>query len=120
MPAWESWDAARNPECRIVAEADGEVLGCAGLSPVSQRPVYAGVREAMIYMGEFARGRGVGRRLLCRPVEETEKEGIWALQAGLFPENAASIRIFESAVFGFRERMSGSVGSTTGGGGTWC
>ena len=108
VPDWESWDAARSPECRIVAEVDGEVAGYAGLSAVSTRPVYAGVREVMIYLGECARGRGVGRRLLRRLVEETEKEGIWTLQAGIFPENAASIRVFEKCgfrVLGTHERL---------------
>ncbi|MDE2874375.1 MAG: GNAT family N-acetyltransferase [Gemmatimonadota bacterium] len=108
VPDWDSWDAARSPECRIVAEVDGKVAGYAGLSPVSKRPVYAGVREVMIYMGEFARGKGVGGRLLRRLVEETEKKGIWTLQAGIFPENGASIRIFEQCgfrVLGTHERL---------------
>lgn len=108
VPDWETWDAARSLECRIVAEADGEVVGYAGLSPVSERPVYAGVREVMIYVGESARGRGVGGKLLERLVEETEKVGIWTLQAGVFPENAASIRIFERCgfrVLGTHERL---------------
>ena len=108
VPDWESWVAARSPECRIVAEVDGEVAGYAGLSPVSERPVYGGVREVMIYLGEFARGRGVGTRLLCSLVEETEKLGIWTLQAGIFPENAASIRVFEKCgfrVLGTHERL---------------
>ena len=108
VPAWQAWDAARSPECRIVAEADGEVVGCAGLSPVSERPVYAGVREVMIYVRASARGRGVGGKLLNRLVEETERAGIWTLQAGVFPENAASIRIFEKCgfrVLGTHERL---------------
>ena len=99
MPDWESWNAARSPDCRIIAEVNGQVVGFAGLSPVSTRPVYAGVREAMLYVAERARGRGVGGRLLGRLVEETEALGIWTLQAGIFPENKASIRIFERAGF---------------------
>ena len=108
VPTWESWDAARSPDCRIVAEVDGEVVGYAGLSPVSGRPVYAGVREVMIYVGESARGRGVGRRLLGKLVEESERLGIWTLQAGIFPENGPSIRIFERCgfrVLGTHERL---------------
>ena len=107
-PDWEAWDAARSPECRIVAEVGGEVVGYAGLSPVSERPVYAGVCEVMIYVAESARGKGVGGKLLGRIVEETEKEGMWTLQAGIFPENAASIRIFEKCgfrVLGTHERL---------------
>ena len=108
VPGWENWDAARSPECRLVAEARGEVIGFAALSPVSGRCVYGGVREAMVYIAESARGRGVGGRVLARLVEETEAHGIWTLQAGIFPENAASIRIFERAGFnilGTHERL---------------
>ena len=108
VPDWESWAAARSPDCRIVAEVDGEVVGYAGLSPVSGRPVYAGVREVMIYVGESARGRGVGGRLLGKLVAESERSGVWTLQAGIFPENVASIRIFERCgfrVLGRHERL---------------
>lgn len=99
VPDWRSWDAARSPECRLVAEAGGAVIGYAALSPVSGRCVYGGVREAMIYIAAAVWGRGVGGRLLRRLVEESEGHGIWTLQAGIFPENAASIRIFEKAGF---------------------
>ena len=108
VPDWETWNAARSPDCRIIAEADGETIGFAGLSPVSKRPVYAGVREVMIYIAASARGRGLGTELLGRLVNETETQGIWTLQAGIFPENAASIRVFELAGFrilGTQERV---------------
>ena len=108
VPTWESWDAARSADCRLVAEAVGGVpgegnggcvIGFAALSPVSGRCVYGGVREAMIYIAAAARGRGVGGALLRRLVAESEAQGIWTLQAGIFPENVASIRIFEKAGF---------------------
>lgn len=108
VPDWESWSAGRSPECRLVAEAGGEVIGYAALSPVSGRCVYGGVREAMIYIAAAARGRGVGGRLLRHLVAESETYGIWTLQAGVFPENAGSIRIFEKAGFkilGTHERL---------------
>ena len=41
-------------------------------------------------------------------VEATEAEGIWMLQAGIFPENVASIRAHERVGFrvvGTRERI---------------
>lgn len=108
VPDWESWNAGRSSECRLVAEAGGEVIGYAALSPVSGRCVYGGVREAMIYVAAEARGQGVGKRLLRRLVAESEAHGIWTLQAGIFPENAGSIRIFEKAGFrilGTHERL---------------
>ena len=108
VPDWESWDAARHPECRMIAELDGEIAAYAGLSPVSSRCVYGGVCEVMIYVAASARGRGLGGALLQRLVGETEDLGIWTLQAGIFPENQASIRIFEKAGFrilGTHERL---------------
>jgi len=101
VPAWDAWDAARLPGCRLVAEAGDLVVGFAALSPVSRRPVYAGVAED-------ARGRGLGGRLLTALVEHAEAAGLWTLQAGIFPENAASIALHRRAgfrVLGTRERI---------------
>jgi RimJ/RimL family protein N-acetyltransferase len=52
-----------------------------------------------------ARGRGVGKALLRALVEEPEVHGIWTLQAGIFPENAASIALHKSC--GFRKLACG-------------
>ena len=110
IPAWEAWDAGHLPTCRLVAtdEATGAVLGWAALSPVSSRCVYGGVAEVSVYVAEAARGRGVGRTLLATLVTESEKNGLWTLQAGIFPENAASLRLHEAHGFrqvGRRERI---------------
>lgn len=75
------------------------VLGWAALSPVSSRRVYAGVAEVSVYVARAARRRGVGRALLQALVPESEKNGIWTLQAGIFPENAASIALHKSCDF---------------------
>lgn len=98
-PSWESWDAARHPKARIVAEEEGAVVGFAALSPMSRRPVYAGVAEVMVYVAESARGRGMGTRLLEALVAASEEAGIWTLTAGIFPENEASIRAHHRAGF---------------------
>lgn len=107
-PTWEAWDEARHPECRIAAEEDGRVVGFAALSPVSRRPVYAGVAEVMVYVAADVRGRGVGTELLRALVEASEEAGIWTLTAGIFPENEASIRAHERVGFrrvGCHERI---------------
>jgi L-amino acid N-acyltransferase YncA len=108
-PTWEAWDAGHLGACRLVAEdAAGEVLGWAALSPVSDRCVYAGVAELQVYVGSSARRRGVGRALLEGLVAASETEGIWTLEAGIFPENTASIALHERAGFrlvGRRERL---------------
>ncbi len=101
-PEWESWHDAHLESCRWVArDGGGEVRGWAALSPVSGRCVYGGVAEVSVYVGERARGRGLGRRLLEKLVESSEEAGLWTLQAGIFPENVPSLRIHEAA--GFRE-----------------
>jgi phosphinothricin acetyltransferase len=43
----------------------------------------------------------VGAALLQALVLESEQNGIWTLQAGIFPENAASIALHKSC--GFRK-----------------
>jgi phosphinothricin acetyltransferase len=107
-PEWDAWDAAHLPHCRLVADSAGDVLAWVALSPVSSRCVYAGVAEVSIYVAERARGRGIGIALLSALVEASEHENIWTLQAGIFPENTASIELFRKAgfrVLGRRERL---------------
>ena len=107
-PGWDAWDRAHLPHCRLVAHSAGEVLAWAALSPVSSRCVYAGVAEVSIYVAARARGRGIGKALLSALVEASERENIWTLQAGIFPENAASTELFRKSgfrVLGRRERL---------------
>jgi len=100
-PAWEKWDAGHLRKMRLVARDGNEILGWAALSPVSDRCVYGGVAEVSVYVGAGGRGRGVGRALLDALVEASERNGIWTLQAGVFPENEASIKLHLRC--GFRE-----------------
>ena len=79
----------------------GEIVGWVALSPVSSRCVYQGVAEVSLYVKSSARGQGVGKALLRVAIEESERIGIWTLQAGIFPENAASIALARAC--GFRE-----------------
>jgi L-amino acid N-acyltransferase YncA len=106
-PEWPDWDAGHTAGCRLVADEAG-VIGWAALSPVSDRCVYGGVAEVSIYVAAAARGRGVGRALLDELVRQSEATGFWMLQAGVFPENTASVRLHEHGGFrvvGCRERL---------------
>jgi L-amino acid N-acyltransferase YncA len=95
------WDAAHLRACRLVALDGMRVAGWAALSPASARKVYAGVAEVSVYVGEAFRGVGIGRALLEALVRESEAEGIWTLQASIFPENVASVALHRAC--GFRE-----------------
>lgn len=100
-PSWEDWDKSHLTTCRMVVIEDDEVIGWAALTPVSDRCVYAGVAEVSVYVALSANGKGVGKALLQKLVEVSEENGIWTLQAGIFPENAGSIKIHKAN--GFRE-----------------
>lgn len=107
-PSWEQWNAEHLGTCRLVARRNGEVVGWAALSPVSDRCAYEGVAEVSVYVGTDHRGHGIGSRLLEDLITASEKHGIWTLQAGVFPENEASVRVHEKLGFrrvGRRERL---------------
>jgi L-amino acid N-acyltransferase YncA len=99
-PEWEVWDQSHLKECRIIARKGDKVLGWAALSPVSGRCVYAGVAEVSVYVSADARGKGIGKLLLEKLIDESEAANLWTLQAGIFPENVASVKLHEA--YGFR------------------
>ena len=100
-PSWAAWNDGHLTTCRLVARVDDTVVGWAALSPVSERCVYEGVAETSVYVRGVARGQGIGSALLVALVEASEAAGIWTLQAGIFPENAASLAVHRAC--GFRE-----------------
>jgi arsenite methyltransferase len=107
-PSWPVWSAAHLPEHRFVAVAGDEVVGWVAVSAVSSRRVYAGVVEHSVYVAPAAKGQGIGRRLLDAMITSTEAAGIWTIQAGVFPENSASLTLHHVAgfrVIGVRERV---------------
>ena len=123
LPTWQAWDTAHLAAARLVALPDAaaaagssgaaNVLGWAALSPVSGRSVYAGVAEVSVYVAAAARGRGVGRALLAALVAAAETQGLWTLQASIFPENTASLVLHERSGFrrvGRRERIGQLAG----------
>jgi L-amino acid N-acyltransferase YncA len=108
VPSWREWDEAHLEGARVVALEKDRVVGWAALAPVSDRCTYGGVAEVSVYVAEGHRGRGVGALLLRALIEASEEHGIWTLQAGIFPENVASIRLHEGHGFrkvGVRERL---------------
>ncbi len=109
-PSWEAFDAGKLRAHRFVAldPGDARVLGWVAASRVSDRCAYAGVVEHSVYVHPGARGRGIARALLDALIVSTEAAGVWTVQSGIFPENAASIALHRKAGFrvvGTRERL---------------
>ena len=108
VPTWDEWNAAHLAAHRLVAYDGNDIVGWAALTSYSRRPAYAGVAEVSIYVAAAARGRRVGRTLLRALVAASEAAGIWTLQAGVFPENKASLKLHLGCGFrtvGLRERI---------------
>lgn len=108
-PTWEIWDGKFMKQHRFVAISNNEIFGWAALSSVSSRCVYEGVCEVSVYVSPQASGKGIGTQLLQQLIDDSEAKGIWTLQAGVFPENKASIHLHEKLGFrqvGYREKIA--------------
>jgi phosphinothricin acetyltransferase len=108
IPTYEVWDKAHLKSCRIIAVHNNIILGWAALSPVSGRCVYGGVAEVSVYVGQAYNRKGVGKQLMVELISQSEKNGYWTLQSGIFPENVGSIALHKKVGFrylGTRERV---------------
>ena len=108
VPSYEEWNSNHLSSCRFVAERNGQVVGWAALSPVSGRCVYGGVGEVSVYVDSKQHGLGIGKVLMKHLILNSEKEGLWTLQSGIFPENTGSIKLHEKVGFrkiGYREKV---------------
>jgi len=108
VPSFDVWNEKFIKKCRIVAVLDNKVVGFAVLSQVSKRKVYKGVAEVTVYVAQEKRRKGIGKLLLDTLVNESEKEGFWTLQAGIFSENISSIEMHKKCGFrvvGIREKI---------------
>mgnify|MGYP005990673371 CR=1 FL=1 len=107
-PSWEKWNNEHLVFARLVAFKNNEFVGWAALSQVSNRCVYVGVAEVSVYVGDKHKGKGIGKLLLQNLIRESESNGIWTLQAGIFTDNIASVKLHEKVgfrVIGCRERI---------------
>jgi len=108
VPDWDLWSNSHRKDCRLVAKINNKIVGWAALSNVSSRCVYAGVAEVSVYVDSEYRGNGIGDKLMVSLIKESESQGIWTLQAGIFPENIGSIRLHHKHGFrtiGIKERI---------------
>jgi L-amino acid N-acyltransferase YncA len=109
VPDYESFVKKFHAHLLWVALDDKNVIGWAGLQPVSIRPVYQGVVEVTIYIHNAFAGKRIGTALIRHLIEESEKAGVWTLYSSIFPENTASIRLHLNNGFreiGYRENIA--------------
>ncbi len=94
-PSYETWDAGHHKHTRLVAETvDGVIAGWVAIAPSFAREVYSGVAEISIYIHDDYQHKGVGKMLLDAAAGESEKNGIWTLEALIFDDNLPSLELF--------------------------
>jgi phosphinothricin acetyltransferase len=94
----------------IVAEEAGRVIGYAYAAPFRPRPAYRFTLEDSIYIAPEAKGRGVGRALLTRLIEESAKLGFRQMVAviGDGSADSPSVILHEKLGFSHAGRLKGS------------
>ena len=84
----------------LAAEFEGSLVGSAYAGPFRSRPAYRATVEDSIYLAPEAQGRGLGRRLLTKLIEETEARGFRQMVAVISDTiNPGSVRLH--AALGF-------------------
>lgn len=107
-PTPDVWDGGYMEPCRLVAEVDGDVAGWVALTSESDGCTYRGVAEVSIYIDSNEHGKGIGKKLTRAVIEESEKNGIWTLQATILEGNTGSLKVSEACGFrriGVREKI---------------
>jgi L-amino acid N-acyltransferase YncA len=108
VPSWEKWVNGRLMLCSVVGIRDNQIVGWASVSKVSSRYAYKGVGEVSVYVHPNFCGLGIGKELLTEVILRAEENGMWTLQASIFPENKGSMSIFQKKGFrkvGVREKI---------------
>jgi L-amino acid N-acyltransferase YncA len=109
VPTWSEWSKAHLAAHRFVAVGStGKILGFSALSRFSERREYAGVVESYTFVRSDARKIGVGTELLSSLISATETQGLWTLQAHIFPENTPALALHHKlgfVVVGTRHNM---------------
>ena len=98
----------------LVAESDGVVLGYAYASSHRERAAYRFAVDFTVYLGEGARGRGLGRRLYEELIVACRDRGFHRAYGGIALPNEASVRLHEAVGFrpvGVYERVGWKFGA---------
>ncbi|MCM3237970.1 N-acetyltransferase family protein [Heyndrickxia oleronia] len=97
------WFNEHNPNKRPlwVVVYVGQICGWVSLQSFYGRPAYDATAEVSIYLHENFRGKGLGKKILKKVIEECPKLSIDTLLGFIFGHNEPSIGLFSS--FGFEK-----------------
>ncbi len=84
-----------------VCEEDGKIIGYCYVHPWKERAAYAKTLETTVYVAADCKGKGVGRMLMQRVIDDCRALGYVALVACITGGNEASVRLHER--LGFRQ-----------------
>lgn len=85
----------------IVAELDEEIVGWAALSKYDKKPAYSRTAEISLYVKQEFQGKGIGKQLIKRIIEEGKKAGLHAIVARITKGNKISVHLHKE--FGFKK-----------------
>jgi phosphinothricin acetyltransferase len=85
----------------LVWEESGELTGYAYVNTWKERTAYRYSAELSIYVKHDFRGKGIGRKLFGRLLEEVRKTTVHTLVSGITLPNEASVALHEK--FGFKK-----------------
>ncbi len=86
--------------CKLVALADGAIVGAAGLHPAGLSPRRSHARMLGIVIAQEWQGRGVGRRLISRLLDWADNwAGVLRVELVVHADNARAIALYRSLGF---------------------
>jgi L-amino acid N-acyltransferase YncA len=83
----------------LVAEREEEVVGYAYATPFNERPAYRWSANVSVYIGDNARGQGIGRALYVALFDRLRERGFRMACAGITLPNPASEALHERLGF---------------------
>ena len=83
----------------VVAEADGQVLGCAYGSAHRERAAYKWSVETSVYVAQAAQRKGIGRQLYGELFARLREAGYCNAYAGIALPNPASVGLHRAVGF---------------------
>jgi putative acetyltransferase len=94
--------------CYFIAEEDNQLLGGAGIFPSAGLP--PGICELVkMYLSKNARGKGIGRLMIGKCLQEAKNFGYTSVYLETMPELVKAVSVYEK--FGFRF-LNGPIGNT--------